>query len=167
MPNPTIPPLFRSTTPSPLGDLLLLADDAGLAGLYMQVTRYPVAVADWRSDESRFAAVKAQLAAYFAGELRDFDLALSPQGTDFQQRVWAELQRIAFGRTISYGELATRLGDAKASRAVGLANGRNPISIVVPCHRVIGANGSLTGYGGGLDNKRWLLDHEARPFRLL
>ena len=108
-----------------------------------------------------------QLKAYFAGELENFDLPLSPQGTPFQQRVWGELQKIPYGDTISYGELARRIGNPKASRAVGLANGSNPISIVIPCHRVIGANGKLTGYGGGLPIKEKLLALEKRQLRLL
>ena len=106
--------------------------------------------------------VREQLDAYFAGELSEFDLPLAPHGTPFQRRVWDELSRIPFGETTSYSELARRLGDPKLVRAVGLANGRNPLAIVIPCHRVIGAGGSLTGYGGGLDRKRWLLDLEAR-----
>ena len=105
---------------------------------------------------------RAQLQAYFAGELRDFELPLAAEGTPFQQRVWRALCDIPYGETISYGELARRIGQPTASRAVGLANGQNPISIVVPCHRVIGANGSLTGYGGGLARKRWLLAHESK-----
>jgi methylated-DNA-[protein]-cysteine S-methyltransferase len=105
--------------------------------------------------------VREQLDAYFAGELGAFDLDVDPQGTPFQRRVWDELRRIPFGETISYSELARRLGDPKLVRAVGVANGRNPISIVIPCHRVIGADGSLVGYGGGLERKRWLLEHEA------
>ena len=105
--------------------------------------------------------MREQLDAYFAGELESFELDLDPHGTPFQQRVWAELARIPYGETISYSELAHRLGDPKLVRAVGLANGRNPISIVIPCHRVIGADGSLVGYGGGLERKRWLLEHEA------
>lgn len=104
---------------------------------------------------------RRQLAAYFRGELRDFDLPLAPRGTPFQLRVWAELLNIPYGRTISYGELSRRLGDPNLTRAVGAANGANPISIIVPCHRVIGADGSLVGYGGGLDIKRILLDLEA------
>ncbi len=107
------------------------------------------------------AAVE-ELTAYFAGQLTDFDLPLRADGTPFQQRVWAELRRIPFGETWSYGALAAAVGNPKAARAVGMANNRNPVSIVVPCHRVIGAGGSLTGYGGGLDRKAWLLDHERR-----
>ncbi len=110
---------------------------------------------------AELAPVVAQLQAYFAGELTDFDLPLQMHGTEFQRRVWAALCEIPYGETISYGELARWVGNPKASRAVGLANGRNPVAIVVPCHRVIGADGSLTGYGGGLDRKVWLLEHEA------
>ena len=109
-----------------------------------------------------FDAAREQLDAYFAGELEAFDLDLAPHGTPFQLRVWDELRRIPFGQTISYSQLARRLGDAKLVRAVGLANGRNPISIIVPCHRVIGASGNIVGYAGGLDRKRWLLAHERR-----
>ena len=102
-----------------------------------------------------------QLTAYFSGDLQQFELRLAPHGTEFQKKVWQELCRIPFGASISYGELARRIGQPTASRAVGLANGRNPISIIVPCHRVIGANGTLTGYGGGIERKKWLLEHEA------
>jgi methylated-DNA-[protein]-cysteine S-methyltransferase len=154
--------LLTTTHPSPLGDLLLLAgEDGRLRGLYLPDPRYGPAPSDRRPAEAPFAAAREQLDAYFAGELEAFDLDLAPEGTAFQRRVWEELVRIPFGETISYGELARRLGDPKLMRAVGLANGRNPISIVVPCHRVIGANGSLVGYGGGLERKRWLLEHEA------
>jgi methylated-DNA-[protein]-cysteine S-methyltransferase len=114
-----------------------------------------------RRDDRWFVGIVDQLEAYFAGELTTFDMPLKLSGTHFQLRVWSELQRIPYGETISYGELARRLGNPAAVRAVGLANGRNPITIVVPCHRVIGADGSLTGYGGGLERKAWLLDHEA------
>ena len=122
--------------------------------------------ADGRAEQRRHGHQperERQLAAYFARELTDFDLPLAPVGTDFQRRVWHQLEQIGYGDTASYGEIAGRLGMTNAaSRAVGLANGRNPIPIVVPCHRVIGANGTLTGYGGGLDRKQWLLAHEAR-----
>jgi len=107
--------------------------------------------------EQPFAAAASQLKSYFAGQLTEFDLPLAPAGTEFQRRVWAGLRTIPYGETVSYGELARQLGSPSASRAVGLANGRNPIAIVVPCHRVIGSDGSLTGYGGGLDRKRFLL----------
>jgi methylated-DNA-[protein]-cysteine S-methyltransferase len=111
-------------------------------------------------DDAGFREVRDQLRAYFEGELHEFELPLRMKGTDFQRRVWKELMNIPFGMTISYAEQARRIGRPGAARAVGAANGRNPISIVVPCHRVIGANGTLTGYGGGLDRKQWLLEHE-------
>jgi len=114
-------------------------------------------------DPAVLAPARRQLEAYFRGELRQFDLPIAPRGTPFQLRVWAELLRIPYGATISYGELARRLGDPKLTRAVGAANGANPISIIVPCHRVIGADGSLTGYGGGLEVKRGLLALERGP----
>jgi methylated-DNA-[protein]-cysteine S-methyltransferase len=147
--------------PTPLGDLLLTAaGDGRLTGLYLPDHRNGPS-ADPSPGDDRFAAAREQLDAYFTGELQEFDLPLAPEGTEFQLRVWDELTRIPFGETISYGELARRLGDPRLVRAVGTANGRNPLSIVIPCHRVIGADGSLVGYGGGLDRKRWLLDHEA------
>lgn len=147
--------------PSPLGELLLAGDGERLGALYMDAHDiWPQKQPHWIWDEAPFRRVRAQLDAYFAGTLRVFDLPLALAGTPFQQRVWQALLEIPYGVTISYGELARRLGDPKASRAVGLANGRNPVSIIVPCHRVIGADGALTGYGGGLDNKRWLLTHE-------
>ncbi|HEY2249817.1 MAG TPA: methylated-DNA--[protein]-cysteine S-methyltransferase [Planctomycetaceae bacterium] len=105
--------------------------------------------------------VSEQLTEYFAGRLQKFDVCLAPAGTPFQKKVWQELCRIPFGVSISYGELARRIGQPTASRAVGMANGRNPISIIIPCHRVIGANGTLTGYGGGIERKKWLLEHES------
>lgn len=142
--------------PSPVGDVLLEAEDGRLTGLYL---RHDGKASG--GDDPVLDAAREQLDAYFAGELEAFDLPLALHGTPFQLRVWEELARIPFAETISYKELALRLGDRKLVRAVGLANGRNPVSIVVPCHRVIGADGSLVGYGGGLDRKRWLLDHEA------
>jgi methylated-DNA-[protein]-cysteine S-methyltransferase len=148
---------------SPIGRLLLSTDGVALTGLYMDVpSRNFEPGADWALDPSAgpLPAAARQLNEYFAGSRRDFDLPLRMQGTEFQQRVWRRLTEIRYGETWSYGELAKRVGNANASRAVGLANGSNPISIVVPCHRVIGANGSLTGYGGGLERKRWLLAHE-------
>ena len=158
--------LFASTFGSPVGELLLLADDIGLRALYMEYRRYPPEAAEWRSDEARFTQTKQQLSAYFAKELRDFDLPLSIVGSMFQKRVWDELLKIPYGETVSYGTIAKTLGDAKASRAVGLANGHNPISIIVPCHRVVGSTGSLTGYGGGIERKRWLLAHESGEAQL-
>jgi methylated-DNA-[protein]-cysteine S-methyltransferase len=152
------------TVPSPVGPLTIVAQSGKIAGLYMDAQRHAPDAASFGlpgdpADEP-FAAAAAQLAAYFDGELTEFDLPLSPAGTEFQLRVWEGLRAIPYGETVSYGELARRLGNPSASRAVGLANGKNPISIVVPCHRVIGANGGLTGYGGGLDRKRFLLGLE-------
>lgn len=148
---------------SPLGKLLLVADEEGLTELaFAKGKTPPVVDRSWTSGGGALSEPLRQLEAFFAGELRDFDLALKPEGTAFQQRVWKLLRDIPFGETISYGELARRVGNPAASRAVGLANGSNPIAIVIPCHRVIGSNGKLTGYGGGLDNKRWLLDFEQR-----
>jgi methylated-DNA-[protein]-cysteine S-methyltransferase len=148
---------------SPVGKLLLAAEEGGLCFIGFELGRHPVWIGDdWRRDATPFAAARAQLAAYFAGELTRFDLPLAPQGSDFQLGVWAELRRIPYGATITYGELAQRIGDPSAARAVGAANGRNPLPIVVPCHRVIGADGSLTGFGGGLATKKFLLEHEQK-----
>jgi methylated-DNA-[protein]-cysteine S-methyltransferase len=151
---------YWTTIDSPVGELLLTSDDSALTRLlFSPFTLDPT----WSPERSAVLdETVTQLAAYFAGERTDFDLPLAPAGTPFQLRVWEALREIAYATTINYGQLALRVGNVKASRAVGLANGRNPISIVVPCHRVIGANGSLTGYGGGLDRKRTLLDLERR-----
>lgn len=150
--------------PSPIGDLRIVERDGAVAAIEFTPFRVP---ADGRplggrdDDHPLLADAVRQLTAYFARELRDFDLPLAPGGTDFQQRVWKELALIPYGETTSYGEIARRLGHTNAaSRAVGLANGRNPIPIVVPCHRVVGANGSLTGYAGGMDRKQLLLELE-------
>jgi methylated-DNA-[protein]-cysteine S-methyltransferase len=143
---------------SPVGTLLLTANDTALTGLYMNEPPLPPGGVE--RETPVLAEAKRQIAAYFAGERQTFDLPLAPEGTTFQRKVWEELTAIPYGETISYGELAARVGNANASRAVGLANGRNPISIIVPCHRVIGANGKLVGYGGGLANKETLLAHE-------
>ena len=152
---------YFSSMPSPVGELLLLSDGDSLTGLYMQKHAHWDGIDPcWRRDDARLRQARAQLRSYFADELKVFEMPLNLQGTEFQVRVWNELLNIPFGETISYGELARRIGQPNASRAVGLANGRNPISIVVPCHRVVGSNGKLTGYGGGLPRKRWLLDHE-------
>ncbi len=152
---------------SPIGPLTLVAEYGKLAGLYMEVRGHEpepasLGVPGTLDDDPVLAAAARQLEAYFAGDLTSFDLPLSTEGTSFQQTVWTSLREIPYGETISYGELARRIGQPSASRAVGLANGRNPVSIVVPCHRVVGANGSLTGYGGGLDRKRYLLALEQR-----
>jgi methylated-DNA-[protein]-cysteine S-methyltransferase len=147
---------------SPIGRLLLTSDGTALTGLYMEPSRKAQSTDGWSEDPTvaPLCAALRQLGEYFAGTRREFDLPLSMRGTEFQQRVWRELTEIPYGQTWSYGQLAKRIENPSASRAVGLANGRNPISILVPCHRVIGADGSLTGYGGGLERKRWLLAHE-------
>jgi methylated-DNA-[protein]-cysteine S-methyltransferase len=146
---------------SPVGRLLLVADEVGLRQAWFAEGRTPPVVdMSWQSGGAVLEEPARQLRAYFAGELQHFDLPLKPEGTAFQTRVWELLQEIPFGETISYGELARRAGNPAASRAVGLANGANPIPIIIPCHRVIGSNGKLTGYGGGLETKRWLLDFE-------
>ena len=144
--------------PTPVGPLLLTADDGALTGLYLGAKPVP----GERDDDDPFLReVAAQLGAYFAGRLRDFDVPLAPRGTPFQQSVWEQLRLIPYGTTTTYGTLARRLDNPNACRAVGLANGRNPISIIVPCHRVIGANGALVGFGGGMGAKRTLLDLES------
>jgi methylated-DNA-[protein]-cysteine S-methyltransferase len=148
---------------SPIGRLLLSCDGECLTGVYMDVpSKPPRDTRGWVPDANAnpLPEVVRQLGEYFAGTRREFDLPLRLEGTPFQQRVWKSLTEIPYGETWSYGELAKRIGNPNASRAVGLANGSNPIAILVPCHRVIGADGSLTGYGGGLDRKRWLLAHE-------
>ena len=146
---------------SPVGPLTLVATNGVLTGVYMDEQRHrPVEETFGPRDDTQSAEVIEQLEAYFAGELRDFDVPLALEGTEFQRRVWTELQRIPYGETTTYGELAERLGRPSAARAVGLANGKNPISIIVPCHRVIGSTGNLTGYGGGLPRKRYLLSFE-------
>jgi len=148
---------------SPVGRLLLAAEAGGLRHIGFELGRHPVWIDDdWRRDPAALAAVREQLTAYFAGTLTEFDLPLAPRGSEFQLGVWAQLRRIPYGSTISYGELADRVGDPSAARAVGAANGRNPLPIVVPCHRVIGADGSLTGFGGGLKTKKYLLEHEQK-----
>ena len=151
-----------TTMETPLGELTLVGDGEALTGLYMHDQRHrppldPAAV----RDDAALAAAREQVAEYLTGERTGFDLPLRPHGSDFQRLVWNALLQIPYGETVSYGELARRIGRPAASRAVGLANGRNPTSIVVPCHRVVGAAGSLTGYGGGLDRKRALLDLES------
>jgi len=147
---------------SPIGRLLLTSDGNALTGLYMEPSRKAQCTDGWAEEVTvaPLSATVRQLTEYFAGSRREFDLPLRLQGTTFQTRVWRELTEIPYGQTWSYGQLAQRIDKPSASRAVGLANGRNPISILVPCHRVIGADGSLTGYGGGIERKRWLLAHE-------
>jgi methylated-DNA-[protein]-cysteine S-methyltransferase len=149
--------VFWTVVDSPIDPLMLVGDEGGLRELCMAPHSPPPGALE---DAGPLAAAAEQLEAYFAGELTAWQLSLAPVGTDFQQRVWAALRDIPYGRTMTYGEIATGLGQPTAARAVGLANGRNPIAVIQPCHRVIGANGTLTGFGGGLDRKRWLLDHE-------
>jgi len=150
---------------SPIGELLLIGDEM-LHGLYIPPHRWaPEIDHAWRRDASPFTTAITQLDAYFAGDLTNFDVPLMLAGTAFQRRVWAALEQIPYGHTTSYGTLAATLGQPLASRAVGAANGRNPVSIIVPCHRVIGASGTLTGYGAGVHRKRALLDHEHRRAR--
>ncbi|WP_353249061.1 methylated-DNA--[protein]-cysteine S-methyltransferase [Salinisphaera sp. T31B1] len=156
-------PVFYTFIDSPLGPLRLVGDGHALSGLTMSEHRHaPDTKGDWIREDAPFEATRSQLDEYFAGRRSTFDLVTAPAGTAFQQRVWQALQQIPYGQAESYGQLAERIGSPKAARAVGLANGRNPISIVIPCHRVIGAGGQLTGYGGGLERKRWLLDHETQ-----
>jgi len=153
-----------STFSSPVGELLLTASDGMLTELSMVLKQgrpalYPKP--EWRRDDAALRTAREQLEAFFAGELQNFNLPLRMTGTPFQKQVWQGLLEIPYGTTISYATLATQIGRPGASRAVGAANGRNPIGIIVPCHRLIGADGTLTGYGGGLDRKEWLISHEA------
>ena len=152
--------LQSRTVDSPVGLLTLAGRNGRLRHLRMVDQTYEPSREGWVNDEGAFDDVVRQLNAYFAGDLTEFDLELDLVGSDFQKRVWAELLAIPYGETRTYGEIARDIGSAGASRAVGLANGHNPVGIIVPCHRVIGANGSLTGYGGGLARKRHLLDME-------
>ncbi|TAH40062.1 MAG: methylated-DNA--[protein]-cysteine S-methyltransferase [Gammaproteobacteria bacterium] len=162
--------MFYDTCKSPLGPLLLVGDGNALHHVGLPESRHPLKPqAHWKHAPQVFSEARRQFDAYFSGTASAFDLALAPQGTEFQCRVWMALREIPYASTISYAELARRTGNAKASRAVGLANGANPLPIIVPCHRVIGANGSLTGFGGGLAAKKFLLDLEQRhaPVRAL
>jgi methylated-DNA-[protein]-cysteine S-methyltransferase len=153
--------LRYTSVASPVGPLLLVADEEGLCGLYMESQKYGRRIeASWRRDDASLSNVTEQLAAYFARELEAFDLALSLQGTEFQKQVWQTLVETPLGRTSTYAEVAERVGAPSATRAVGAAVGRNPVGIIVPCHRIVGSDGRLTGYAGGLDRKRWLLEHE-------
>jgi methylated-DNA-[protein]-cysteine S-methyltransferase len=153
--------LTYTSIDSPIGELLLVGDDRALHGLYMQDGRKPARIAPrWRRSTAAFGEVRSQLQEYFAAERITFDVPLELHGNEFELRVWRALSDIPHGQTVSYGEIARRIGAPDAARAVGLANGRNPIAVIVPCHRVIGADGTLTGYGGGLERKRLLLDLE-------
>jgi methylated-DNA-[protein]-cysteine S-methyltransferase len=156
-----VPPVIWQEMNTPFGRLLLAGDGYHLTRICFQTDTPPMkAGGGWLGDGTAFLSVRIQLAEYFAGTRRDFELPLAMEGTVFQRAVWRELTFIPYGTTICYSELARRVGNARASRAVGLANGANPLPIVVPCHRVIGANGSLTGFGGGLEMKRRLLELE-------
>jgi methylated-DNA-[protein]-cysteine S-methyltransferase len=159
--------MLYTSLDSPIGELLLVGDGRALHGLYMQEGRTPIAVRpDWQPAAAPFDDARAQLAEYFAGQRRSFDLPLAMTGSAFQRLAWRALREIPYGETISYGEQARRIGAPADPRAVGQANGRNPIAVIVPCHRVIGADGSLTGYGGGVERKRLLLDLEAGALTL-
>ena len=154
--------MIYTTFDSPIGELLLLGDGDTLHGLYMQDGRKPIRPnPSWVRDDEALADVRRQLEEYFAGERTSFDVKLHMEGGAFQRTVWHALTEIPYGETISYGELARRIGQPDKARAVGTANGANPIAVIVPCHRVIGADGKLVGYGGGLDNKRRLLELES------
>jgi methylated-DNA-[protein]-cysteine S-methyltransferase len=165
MSAPAITTLFSTVTDSPVGALRVVASDTGIRAILWPGDD-PARVRLVASIEDRshpmIAATVVQLAEYFAGDRIEFDVPLDAVGTDFQRLAWAALRTIAYGTTVSYGEQAERMGDRRKARAVGAANGRNPISIIVPCHRVIGANGTLTGFAGGTDTKAWLLEHEQR-----
>jgi methylated-DNA-[protein]-cysteine S-methyltransferase len=155
--------IYYAWLESPVGPLLLTSDGRSLSGLYLKGQKhFPLQTEAWQESAKAFpfAQTQVQLAEYFAHQRQSFDLPLAPQGTAFQKQVWQLLTNIPFGETISYGSLAAQVGQPGAARAVGAANGRNPISIIVPCHRVIAANGKLTGYAGGVDRKQWLLVHE-------
>ncbi|GAB3433514.1 methylated-DNA--[protein]-cysteine S-methyltransferase [Actinophytocola sediminis] len=148
---------------SPVGQLTLVGSEGNLSGLYMTDQRYRPAEANFGDrDDAMFAGIIGQLDEYFGGERTEFTVSLAPRGSAFQQTVWNALREVPYGETVTYGELAAQIGRPSAARAIGHANGHNPISIIVPCHRVIGAGGALTGYGGGLPRKRFLLDHERR-----
>jgi methylated-DNA-[protein]-cysteine S-methyltransferase len=159
--------MLFTTFESPIGELLAVGDGRALHGLYMQEGKTAATVrAGWERADKTFAELRLQLADYFAGRRRAFEVPLAMIGSPFQRRVWRALQDIPYGETTSYGEVARRIGVPSASRAVGVANGRNPVAVIVPCHRVIGADGGLTGYGGGVERKQFLLDLEAGVLHL-
>lgn len=156
-----------TTIHSPLGRILLVGTDAGLSGLYLADHGHaPTPEPDWKADPGGFEVVRDQLDGYLSGERTRFEVELDLEGTSFQRRVWAALRTIPYGRTISYRELAGRIGQPTAARAVGAANASNPVSIIVPCHRVIAAGGGLGGYGWGLARKEWLLELESQRTQL-
>jgi methylated-DNA-[protein]-cysteine S-methyltransferase len=151
---------YRTTMQSPVGELTLVADDTALRQILFHAEAHPRHDLAAAVDHPVLARATRQLTEYFDGTRTEFDIPLAPEGTPFQQQVWSVLRSIPFGATMTYGEQASKLGDRNRARAVGAANGRNPIPIIVPCHRVVGSNGHLTGFGGGIAAKAWLLDHE-------
>ena len=160
--------VYYTTYESPVGPLLLAGESHALRRVSFENSKRSAPPrADWKLHKKPFAEVIRQLQAYFRGELKEFDLPLAMEGTEFQLRVWNALRAIPYGETISYAQLAERIGNPKAVRAVGLANGSNPIPIIVPCHRVVGSDGSLTGFGGGLSTKKMLLELENKQLSLL
>lgn len=160
--------IFYTTVESPVGPLLLAGDARGLRLVSFEKSKRAGRIQqDWKHDKAPFAEVIRQLRAYFGGKLKEFDVPLALEGTEFQLSVWRCLRAIPYGETISYAQLAQRIGNRKAVRAVGLANGCNPIPIIIPCHRVIGSDGSLTGFGGGLATKKKLLALECNQLSLL
>lgn len=157
--------LYFTLFDSPVGELMLVANDKGLSGLFFGKERKKLSASVKLEEDAKHPVLlkaQQQLSEYFAGKRREFDLPLAPAGTVFQLKAWKQLCKIPYGKTISYGEQAKRLGDAKKARAVGMANNRNPIGIIVPCHRVVGASGDLTGFGGGLKAKEFLLNLEKK-----
>jgi methylated-DNA-[protein]-cysteine S-methyltransferase len=157
--------MYQQILQTPLGELAVRANELGIT--HVQFLTFSDEAGGQHAGNAITAMGTSQLSEYFAGERKTFSLPLAPQGTEFQQKIWAALQTIEFGVTCSYGDIAKYIQQPTASRAVGMANGKNPIAIVIPCHRVIGQNGTLTGYASGLDKKSWLLQHEQVPFRLI
>lgn len=158
--------MYYCIYPSPLGDIALTANEQGLSALAFQAGKSPITFTGLIEDNSKFSEVTQQLSEYFNGERKTFDLPLAPEGTKFQKQVWQALTEIPCGETKSYGWIAKSINNEKAVRAVGTANGANPIALIVPCHRVIGSNGKLTGYAGGLALKAKLLMHEGAQFKV-
>ena len=157
--------LASTTMDSPVGPLTIVASDDGIRAVLWPTdttNRVPLGDVETTDDHPILSKAVEQLGEYFDGRRQEFDLPLDANGSDFQQSAWAALRTIPYGTTVSYGEQAERMGDRRKARAVGAANGRNPVSIIVPCHRVVGSNGALTGFAGGLDTKEWLLGHERR-----
>ncbi len=155
--------MFYDLVDTPLGPVAVTSDEKGIRKIAFQQGKHPLRIEEhWQRDPKILNAARRQLKAYFSGELQDFDLMLAPAGTDFQQRVWRALRQIPYGHIVSYQDIAVAIGNPKACRAVGGANAKNPIPIIIPCHRVIGSQGQLVGYGEGLDIKKKLIDLERR-----